>query len=44
MKRSDKEEDEMELFIKDSIEKPLIFALYTLSIHISLYALIKIPA
>ncbi|MGB0989248.1 MAG: mechanosensitive ion channel family protein, partial [Halarcobacter sp.] len=26
---------------KDSIEKPLIFALYTLSIHISLYALIK---
>ncbi|WP_417326741.1 mechanosensitive ion channel family protein [Halarcobacter sp.] len=41
MKRSDKEEDEMELFIKDSIEKPLIFALYTLSIHISLYALIK---
>ncbi|AXH11166.1 mechanosensitive ion channel family protein [Halarcobacter bivalviorum] len=41
MKKSDKEEDEMELFIKDSIEKPLIFALYTLSIHISIYALIK---
>ncbi|RXJ91755.1 hypothetical protein CRV01_01295 [Arcobacter sp. CECT 8983] len=43
MKKSDKEEDEMELFIKDSIEKPLIYALYTLSIHISLYALIKDP-
>ncbi len=41
MKKSDKEEDEMELFIKDSIERPLIFALYTLSIHISIYALIK---
>ncbi|NVJ53130.1 MAG: mechanosensitive ion channel [Campylobacteraceae bacterium] len=43
MKKSDEEEDEMELFIKDSIEKPLIYALYTLSIHISLSALIKDP-
>ena len=41
IKNSDKIEDQMELFIKDSIEKPLIFALYTLSIHISIYALIK---
>ncbi|RXK12648.1 hypothetical protein CP965_08705 [Halarcobacter mediterraneus] len=41
IKNSEKAEDEMELFIKDSIEKPLIFALYTLSIHISIYALIK---
>ncbi len=41
IKNSEKAEDEMELFIKHSIEKPLIFALYTLSIHISIYALIK---
>lgn len=41
MKNSNKDEEEIEIFIKESIEKPLIFAFYTLSIHISLYALIK---
>ncbi|PLY07802.1 MAG: hypothetical protein C0625_04345 [Arcobacter sp.] len=30
-----------QLYIKESIEKPLIFALYLLSIHISIYILIK---
>ena len=44
-KRSESEEDEDEKevleYIEDSIEKPLIIGLYTLSIHLSLHILIK---
>ncbi len=35
------DEEDLQLYIKKSIERPLILALYTLSIQISLYILIK---
>jgi len=42
----DTDEDEslgLETYLEESIEKPLLIALYTLSIHISIYILIKDP-
>ena len=37
----DEEESSIHIYLKDSIERPLILALYLLSIHISIYILIK---
>lgn len=37
----EEEQTGLESYLQDSIEKPLIYALYILSIHISLYILIK---
>ncbi|RXJ67632.1 hypothetical protein CRV08_09690 [Halarcobacter ebronensis] len=38
---SDEEEQEVQKYIENSIEKPLIIGLYTLSIHLSLHILVK---
>lgn len=46
IEKEEEDDDEplgLETYLQDSIEKPLILALYTLSIHISIYILIKDP-